>query len=64
MTAPSDPLTVLLDRACRGVATPTEAEQQAAAALELHEADRSNPLGPWCPTCICSWPCDTARALS
>lgn len=66
-------LLVLLDRACRGVATPAEAEQlraavarlqqQVAAVLTLHEADRSNPLGPWCETCICSWPCLTVRAL-
>lgn len=74
MTTPApDRLQVLLDRACRGVATPTETEQlrariaqtqqQLAEVLTLHEADRSNPLGPWCETCICSWPCPTARAL-
>lgn len=35
MTTPADPLLVLLDRACRGVATPAEAEQLRAAVTQL-----------------------------
>jgi hypothetical protein len=39
------------------------AETQLAAVRALHERDDSNPLGPWCGTCLCSWPCGTIRTL-
>jgi predicted nucleic acid-binding Zn-ribbon protein len=40
-----------------------QAEARIAAVRELHNADRSNPLGPWCPECTCSWPCPTITAF-
>ena len=37
--------------------------QQLDAARTLHARNDSNPLGPWCDTCLAAWPCRTAQAL-
>lgn len=39
MTAPADQLRVLVDRACRGVATPAEGEQLRAAVGQLQRSN-------------------------
>ncbi|MFE9382339.1 hypothetical protein ACFYMO_03745 [Streptomyces sp. NPDC007025] len=38
-------------------------ENQLAAVRALHARDDSNPHGPWCNTCLTTWPCHTIRAI-
>jgi hypothetical protein len=40
------------------------AEDRVDAALARHPRDTSNPLGPWCPTCLVAWPCGTVLDLA
>ena len=44
-------------------APPCDAEARLAAVRAEHARDDSNPLGPWCGTCIGTWPCATMTAL-
>ncbi|MFB4265336.1 hypothetical protein [Nonomuraea sp. GTA35] len=40
-----------------------QAERRNAHARALHSPNASNPLGPWCDTCMTVWPCATYAAL-
>lgn len=40
------------------------AEERIDNALTRHPRDTDNPLGPWCPTCLAKWPCDTVLDLA
>jgi len=45
----------------------TKDQEQLCTAIDLaralHARDDSNPLGPWCGTCLTIWPCRTSAAL-